>query len=401
MAPMTKTSGLSPLLPVPWAGVRAWLDEAEATSAASGGSTAHLAHAQLLALSQLVTFGVDEPVLPKEDYVSKLMRMSSSPVPEDDHPMQDGVDAVRFANGPEFTQVHRFGPPTFEMSDPVDVPFRGAFQLRWGCQCVLPWCGKRFPSGDEARPPVLFGNKKDAKQYAAMLAVEYLKGATRQMATSHTPRETPEKLGLSENSSQNAPQQPQPPAPSHTAPTQPLALPQPAQPPAQPATPLTPQSPLAPLVLTAPGTPPPSTRAKRPLDSPTTPGPASPLKQRHQRHSPTPPPPATAAMPFVSPKGRGADAAAEQSRLFGSIARLCARLGVSQPQYRLVPDLDRPSFFSGRAEFSVGSRVPDDIAVVRNVLGKKQARIQIAEQVLAWMEKEEMRRQQLVDGMLS
>ncbi|OAA74163.1 hypothetical protein ISF_01064 [Cordyceps fumosorosea ARSEF 2679] len=455
MAPIVQTPGLSPLVPVPWAGVRAWLDQAEATQAATGGSTAHVTPSQLLALSQLASFcGSDEPDVSRQDHVSKLMRMSSSRDPESVVANDDA--------GAGLSQARRLGAaPTFEMSDPIEVPFRGAFQLRWHCACVLPWCARRFPppSGDAEQgkePPALFTNKKDAKQYAAMLAVAYLDSVTKDVATSRTaPRETPplpppkqeeqqeKQLPPEQQPTQQAEQQQQQQTPlTQPAPTEPVAImvqPSPAQhapkqvashlPPFEPIPVASSPSPLHPQPSppsTPPTPPPPSTsqgtitttistaapsspRLKRPLDSPTTPEPtrrSSPLKtDRNQRHrSSSPAAPDAAAdtpVPFASPQGRGAEAAAEQSRLFGAIARLCAHLGVSQPQYRLTQDADRPSFFSGHAEFSAGSRVPEGVAVARGVLGKRQARIHIAEQVLAWMEKEKARRQKLVDGMLS
>ncbi|KAM3503593.1 hypothetical protein MY11210_008655 [Beauveria gryllotalpidicola] len=469
MTPASKACGLSPLLPVPWAGLRAWLDDAERTQALTGGATTHLAHAQLLALSQLVRFGGDEPPLPKEDHVSKLMRMSSSLSSSavlaaivgasrgGETPSAvaggDPMEGVRFANGGdggiEFVQAKQLEPPAFETGEPVDVPVKGAFQLRWHCTCVLPWCNQTFPKREDGKPPALFSSKKDAKQYAAMLAVAYLNSATKEIATSHTPRKIPHET--TQLPQQQAPQMPPPQLPPYQpAPTQPPQQPQTESVPAQQQQqhtcqcasrqsqqqqPLTLSTPVrlvtppptslhAPIPAAAsfPVTPPSANplRAKRPLDSPTAPGSdhGSPLKQRHcspaaaAAAAALPPPPSAsppaadadaAAMPppVSSAKGRRADAAAESSRLSAVLAKLCARLGASQPQYQITQNPDRPGFFSGFARFSPGSRVPEDVAVVRDVLGKKQARIQIDAQVLAWMEKEEARRQKLVEGMLS
>lgn len=161
-------------------------------------------------------------------------------------------------------------------------------------------------------------------------------------------------------------------------------------------------------IAAAPSTPPSFggggvSRPKRPLDSPDAHSShrVSPLKQRRHPPSstPSPEPAASAHVPFASPQGgRGADAAAEQQRLFDAIRRLCGRLGVAQPAYRLTQP--RPNFFSGRAEFPPASRVPEDVAVVRDVLGKRQARIQIAAKVLAWMEREEAKRTAQTDSLL-
>ncbi|KAM3464649.1 hypothetical protein NHJ6243_002213 [Beauveria neobassiana] len=448
MTPANKACGLSPLLSVPWAGLRAWLDDAERTQALTGGATTHLAHAQLLALSQLVRFGGDEPTLPKEDHVSKLMRMSSSlssstvlatvvggasrgGEPPAAVAGTDPMEGVRFANdgdgGIEFIQSKQLEPPAFETGEPVDVPVKGAFQLRWHCTCVLPWCNQTFPKRENGKPPALFSSKKDAKQYAAMLAVAYLNSATKELATSLTPRKTPQEA--TQLPRQQASQMPPPQLPpSQPAPTQLPQQPHSESVPAQQQqqqqhtfTP-TPTSLHAPVSVAASSlATPPSTnpmRAKRPLDSPTAPGSdnGSPTKQRHcspaAAAAPSPPSPsasppaadadaAAMAPPVSSAKGHRADAAAESSRLSAVLAKLCARLGASQPQYQITQNPDRPGFFSGFAKFSPGSRVPEGIAVVQDVLGKKQARIQIDAQVLAWMEKEEARRQKLVEGMLS
>ncbi|PMB69911.1 hypothetical protein BM221_004558 [Beauveria bassiana] len=439
MTPANKACGLSPLLPMPWAGLRAWLDDAERTQALTGGATTHLAHAQLLALSQLVRFGGDEPPLPKEDHVSKLMRMSSSlssstvlatvvgaascgGEPPAAVAGTDPMEGVWFANGGiEFIQSKQLEPPAFETGEPVDVPVKGAFQLRWHCTCVLPWCNQTFPKRENGKPPALFSSKK----YAAMLAVAYLNSATKEMATSLTPRKTPQETTQlpRQQASQMPPPQLPPSQPALTQlPEQPHTESVPAQQQQQHTFTPTPASLHAPVPVAAFSlATPPSTnpmRAKRPLDSPTAPDSdnGSPTKQRHcspaAAVAPSPPPPsaspsatdadaAAMAPPVSSAKGHRADAAAESSRLSAVLAKLCARLGASQPQYQITQNPDRPGFFSGFARFSPGSRVPEGIAVVQDVLGKKQARIQIDAQVLAWMEKEEARRQKLVEGMLS
>lgn len=60
----------------------------------------------------------------------------------------------------EFTQLKRLGVPNFATEAPVEVPVQGAFQLRWHCRCVLPWCNESFPQTRNGQAAVLFANKK-------------------------------------------------------------------------------------------------------------------------------------------------------------------------------------------------------------------------------------------------
>ncbi|KAJ4158243.1 uncharacterized protein LMH87_008776 [Akanthomyces muscarius] len=395
---------LSELIPIPWASIRSWLDSAAQAQASAARGTTTLTQPQLLALSHLVPFCAEPRVLPKDDHVGKLM---------------------------QFAQGNRLDQPTFRMSDPVDVPHKGALQLRWHCECVLPWCGERFPTTKEGAQPALFPNKKDAKQYAAVQAMAFLTGMTKELATTlPTPREPspPPPPPKHQQTSQLPPQ--------HLPPPQPV--PQPQQRPEKQSQPLPPSHPaprpqqepqLLPtsnrsvtpppppaasvprIAAAAPSTPPSlgdgGSRPKRPLDSSDAHSSHrdSPLKQRQHPPSstssstPSPEPAPAAGVPFVSPQGgRGGDAAAEQQRLIDAIRRLSSRLGVAQPQYRLTQN--PPNFFSGHAEFPPASRVPEDVAVVRDVLGKRQARIQIATKVLAWMEREEAKRTAQTDALL-
>lgn len=58
---------------VPWAALRAWIDDAESRQIRTG-STAHISCTQLLALSHFTSFA-QEPDIPSRDYVSELNRM--------------------------------------------------------------------------------------------------------------------------------------------------------------------------------------------------------------------------------------------------------------------------------------------------------------------------------------
>lgn len=59
-----------------WTGIRAWIDEAEATQKRTG-SACHISCVQLLALSQFANFFEEPEMSTEEDYVSKLMGMTS------------------------------------------------------------------------------------------------------------------------------------------------------------------------------------------------------------------------------------------------------------------------------------------------------------------------------------
>ncbi len=166
MTPPVAAVTLSELIPIPWASIRSWLDSAEQAQASAARGTTTLTQPQLLALSHLVPFCAEPRVLPKDDHVGKLMRMSTSSVTAAENMATTPTKGVRCANNKaacrpsEFAQGNRLDQPTFRMSDPVDVPHKGALQLRWHCECVLPWCGERFPTTKEGAQPALFPNKK-------------------------------------------------------------------------------------------------------------------------------------------------------------------------------------------------------------------------------------------------
>lgn len=90
----------------------------------------------------------------------------------------------------------------------------------------------------------------------------------------------------------------------------------------------------------------------------------------------------------------------EKKAVFENISRLSGRLGIAPPRYLVEQELERPNFFGGRAEFAGGARVPLDVAVVAGVLGKEQARLQLAQKVLAWLLREDKARQDLADSLL-
>ena len=76
------------------------------------------------------------------------------------------------------------------------------------------------------------------------------------------------------------------------------------------------------------------------------------------------------------------------AHVFKQVSDLALRLGIDSPNYRIDPDEDMPNYFSGRPVFKSGL-MPPDLGVVSGVLGKRQAKMQIAEKVLEWLQKEQ------------
>ncbi|KAI6785797.1 uncharacterized protein J7T54_006136 [Emericellopsis cladophorae] len=79
------------------------------------------------------------------------------------------------------------------------------------------------------------------------------------------------------------------------------------------------------------------------------------------------------------------------------VVYLSKRLGLQPPVYETPPLIGMPNFFSGRTVFPPGAdgRIPDNVLVVNGVLGKQQAKDQLARQVCDWMEREFQVRQEI------
>lgn len=78
--------------------------------------------------------------------------------------------------------------------------------------------------------------------------------------------------------------------------------------------------------------------------------------------------------------------------IFRQVSSLALKLGFEAPGYRLEPDESMPNFFNGSPVFSPGTCIPVGLGVVSGVLGKKQAKIMVAEQVYEWLQEEEGKR---------
>ncbi|OAA42285.1 hypothetical protein ISF_09725 [Cordyceps fumosorosea ARSEF 2679] len=114
-----------------WTGIRAWIDEAEATQKRTG-SACHISCAQLLALSQFANFFEEPEMSTEEDHVTKLIGLA---------------------------QRRGLGFPTFAMYEAIQVPIQGVFRPRWRCRCVLE-SGQTFPRPRKEKLPALFTDKK-------------------------------------------------------------------------------------------------------------------------------------------------------------------------------------------------------------------------------------------------
>lgn len=86
---------------------------------------------------------------------------------------------------------------------------------------------------------------------------------------------------------------------------------------------------------------------------------------------------------------------------FEKVAVLATKLGFECPTYRTVPDSDRPNFWSGQPYFRQDARIPEDLGAVQGIFGKKNARLEMAELVLAWLEEEEGARQAITARLLA
>lgn len=111
----------------------------------------------------------------------------------------------------------------------------------------------------------------------------------------------------------------------------------------------------------------------------------------------TPSPMASQAIPEGS--STAATASPRQSSVFEQVSLLTGRLGVDSPSYRIEPDPAGGDYFCGRPIFKNGGRVPPDLGFVSGVAGLAQAKLRVAEEVLAWAEAELQRRQDIYQSL--
>jgi len=171
--------------------------------------------------------------------------------------------------------------------------------------------------------------------------------------------------------------------------------------------------------------PPPATAKRKTAPTSRSPTPSStpnpPAHKSKRDDSPNPPPPDSssgdittatspsqhrAVMPTSPDSGRDSSEdvspalGADSNAVFKQVADLAGRLGLDAPAYRLEPDPQMPGFFDGRAVFRSGGRTPPEgVGAVTAVLGRREARVLVAEGVLAWLREEHRARDAMVQSL--
>ncbi|KAG5981298.1 hypothetical protein E4U55_003094 [Claviceps digitariae] len=290
---------------VPWNKLLTWVQQQMALEMQTG-QPVELSRLQLVSMSHLISF-TDEPDVSDRDYVSLLLHS---------------------------VQSKRLGTAVFTNPESLSVPVDGHFEPRWQCICTIKSVGKfpRMGYGITATQPApWFQSKKNAKQFAAKQALEYL------AQNRETVQSGPSVLD----------KRPLPPSPQAKS----------------------------------------SRRKWEP--TPKARGPA-PVPSLVASPTPAPPPPNTNFHSETT-----TTTGPNKSSVFQQVAILTGRLGIDSPVYRVEPDPAGGGLFCGRPIFKNGGRMPFDLGFVNGVEGQAQAKRRIAEKVLAWAEEELQRRQDI------
>ncbi|KAL2881349.1 hypothetical protein SGCOL_003299 [Colletotrichum sp. CLE4] len=328
-----------------------------------------------------------------------------------------------------------------------------AKELRWACSATFDSTGEVFPRpgyGMDAGEDIsrggagpAFQGKKDAKQWAAKAACEWLIDNGHMMPSGDLPKfpkpfapaasaalaaaavapilvpvpaPSPSR-GVSSGSvlpSKRSPPSP-PPAessatasrkkqdmnqPPKTSPSPPAHLPSVAasnsnsslpshQTPPSPSA-NTPKAPKPTLPLNVTASPTSATHDSTTTSTASTPslGAGAPISTTAQSQAPTPsisPAPTSAPTPQAS---ESATTSAEKR-----VPDLCTQLHLPVPRYIITPDSALEDFWDGRADFDGDPRIPADLGTVRRILHKKAAREKMAGAILAWLEAEVEKRE--------
>lgn len=199
-------STASTSVPVPWARLRAWVDEHEAMDLGALSSQGGLSVAQLEAISLLVPF-LNPPGASDADYVSLLNRRSLH-TPLYESPILTLLFLVS-------AQKKQLATPFYQDAEPVNVPIAGKMQPGWSYTCTVSAIEGRFPRQgygiDQGGVAPVFETKKvkqpTFKREALMCveASEAVCGKTRlgvhsaapDASPSPSPRQAEEAVGIS------------------------------------------------------------------------------------------------------------------------------------------------------------------------------------------------------------
>ncbi|KAM4054711.1 hypothetical protein HRG_005534 [Hirsutella rhossiliensis] len=241
------------------------------------------------------------------------------------------------------TQTRRLSPPVFTDGEPALVPVDGHLQPKWSFVCSIAECGS-FPRErhgiDAGQQPPAFQGKKNAKRYAAKCALQYLQQAVVKGAVPAATPPTKERAAAATQS--------------------PALSPSPAR-----------------GVAAGGG------------------GGGAAAADRSPRLQPQP----SSGVPGCSECGSSNPDNGDEASVFRHVSDLATSLNLSSPRYEVVPDSEMPGFFRGCPVFSPADMVPRDLGLVSGVLGKKQARLQVAEKVLEWLEAERRKRRDVFDSL--
>jgi hypothetical protein len=72
---------------------------------------------------------------------------------------------------------------------------------------------------------------------------------------------------------------------------------------------------------------------------------------------------------------------------------------MDSPSYKIEPDPAGEGLYCGRPVFKNRLHIPPDLAVVSGVSGQREAKLMVAERVVAWLQGELQRRQDIFNGL--
>ncbi|KAK1640555.1 hypothetical protein BDP81DRAFT_458655 [Colletotrichum phormii] len=121
-------------------------------------------------------------------------------------------------------------------------------------------------------------------------------------------------------------------------------------------------------------------------------GAGAPISTTAQSQAPTPsisPAPTSAPTPAPPQASESAATTSAEKR----VRDLCTQLHFPVPRYIMTPDPALEDFWDGRADFDGNPLIPDDLGTVRRILHKKAAREKMADAIVAWLEAEVEKRE--------